>query len=345
MCKALQTTRAKIEKSSDGTVVKTEDTFLDFTEKGIKFTHVKGIFKCEQCGKKLKTRFTAKIHVFSHTKERPFSCKNCGQCFSHRSTLVNHRKIHKEPEFQCPNCLAWFARKANLKRHLRVVHKASEDIINRAMPKAKPGPRRKTPRRDLNFAPLHGVAYRGKLVPPISFDEDRSLGLSSHSQINPLRGDPTLRRFNPRLPGKSRESNYEFNQNSLTDHFGDNTQLRQPARDVLGAPPAPNTSPDLPQNWFDLPKRESEYRPTPPSYVALPPSIPLPPYEDPFSNVCLFPIQSKINDVDMLSDFEDSEFLQMDPKESADMGKESTPELEKSGNVADFENLFIPWTE
>jgi len=176
----------------------TEDE-TSFTEKGIRFTFLPESrhFKCGSCSKVLKTRFTAKIHTYSHTKEKPFKCPNCPMSFSHRSTLVNHKKIHKKPEFQCPQCLAWFVRKANLKRHLRVVHKSSEENINKSIPKAKPGPRRKIPSmsRDLSFVKIRDIStpvnppYRDPgrhtqqqrmkvapprvhLLPPVSFAED-----------------------------------------------------------------------------------------------------------------------------------------------------------------------------
>lgn len=196
-----------------------------FTEKGILFTFLPDSrhFKCGSCGKVLKTRFTAKIHTFSHTKEKPFKCKECSQSFSHRSTLVNHKKIHNKPEFQCPQCLAWFVRKANLKRHLRVVHKTSEEKINRSIPKSKPGPRRKQPSvsRDLKFVKIRDIStpldppyriskpqsqqQRVHLLPPVSFAEDpivpQALPIPNHFavlQAQKMRQRPRKRKLPPK---------------------------------------------------------------------------------------------------------------------------------------------------
>jgi len=318
-----------------------------FTEKGIKFTFQPDTrnFKCGQCGKFLKTRFTAKIHVFSHTKEKPFKCPFCPQSFSHRSTLVNHKKIHSEPEFQCPNCLAWFARKANLKRHLRVVHKVSAEDINKSIPKAKPGPRRKQPRvsRDIRFVPgnfqdmrfcdttmsngtfrFHQPSlpqyHRGELLPPVSFAEDAVV-----SQVLPPQNDSVK-------PGRyiARPQPHELRQQ--LPHEGQQLQRGDPSkpvklcmlsdmkpahhqaiRKVQGAHGTP-TMISSNSNQVSLEFDNSEY--VVPGLVVytndLPPQVNLP-TSDPFMDTPLFPIVEPSTGVD-----------------------------QKNLNL---EDLFLPWTD
>jgi len=335
-------------------VIKSDESF---TEKGIKFTHnpVSGNFKCGQCGKMLKTRFTAKIHVYSHTKEKPFSCPHCNQSFSHRSTLVNHKKIHNEPEFQCPSCLAWFARKANLKRHLRVVHKVSDENIRKSIPKAKPGPRRKQPRitRDLNFAPAANVqqirfrdmtvpsstsfdyfcpappkrVYRHQeLLPPVSFAEDAVI-----QQATPV-GRFAQQGHTPRLPPPPRQAPVPkpFPSSARSDEKpvklcvlsdmnpGHHHTIRR-VQNNHG--PATISSANLTpsSSHVNLEFNDSQY--IVPGFTSLPP--PVEPHVDPFMDTPLFPIVHP----------------DVNSNKESELGHNNLQAPDLS-----FEDLFLPWT-
>jgi len=334
-------------------VIKVDDSF---TEKGIKFTHnpVSGNFKCGQCGKMLKTRFTAKIHVYSHTKEKPFSCPHCSQSFSHRSTLVNHKKIHNEPEFQCPSCLAWFARKANLKRHLRVVHKVSDENIRKSIPKAKPGPRRKQPRipRDLNFAPAANVQQirfqdmtmpsstsfdyycpappkmvyrRQELLPPVSFAEDAVIQQATPPRLQQATPPRFAQQAHqplippPSIPSQVRTHVAHSNGKPvklcvLSDMNPAHHHAIRRVQNDHGPATISSSS-----SHVNLEFDDSQY--IIPGFTSLPP--PVEPPVDPFMDTPLFPI--------------------VHPDMNSNRGSEIDNDKLQSSDLS-FEDLFLPWT-
>lgn len=108
-------------------------------------THEKR-YPCNECGKYFRTNVDLKIHMRSHTNERPYVCEveviffflkiflfsfsfflkknfsfqNCGKAFKTSSAVVNHRAIHSSIKaFHCSHCSYKGATKANLKIHFR----------------------------------------------------------------------------------------------------------------------------------------------------------------------------------------------------------------------------------
>lgn len=80
------------------------------------------VYRCNQCGKVFKTRYTLSIHLKmpDHTQNRPFVCNICGKGFRLSSTLCRHKIIHtdKKPH-KCPSCGKCFNRSSTLKTHMR----------------------------------------------------------------------------------------------------------------------------------------------------------------------------------------------------------------------------------
>lgn len=86
--------------------------------------------ECIYCGKKLNSNYQRIEHERTHTKEKPFLCKVCGQQFGALSTLNRHHSTHTVASHQCSVCLKLFRQKSSLKRHIKTHSEYSYNRIS-----------------------------------------------------------------------------------------------------------------------------------------------------------------------------------------------------------------------
>ncbi len=57
-------------------------------------TDVKKPFSCSQCGNSFTRKTSLKDHMLIHTGEKPFSCSQCGKSFTLKGQLKRHLVSH-----------------------------------------------------------------------------------------------------------------------------------------------------------------------------------------------------------------------------------------------------------
>lgn len=78
----------------------------------------RGRYVCKECGIRASTSGKLRIHLRTHTQERPFQCAVCAARFRQRSVLKVHEFMHtKESVHRCGGCNSCFATKSLLVRH------------------------------------------------------------------------------------------------------------------------------------------------------------------------------------------------------------------------------------
>ena len=76
--------------------------------------------ECDVCEKRFSRAGYLKIHMCTHTNEKPYECDVCEKCFRQSQHLKIHMRIHtNEKQYKCVVCEKRFRTSSHLKVHER----------------------------------------------------------------------------------------------------------------------------------------------------------------------------------------------------------------------------------
>ncbi|XP_061526948.1 oocyte zinc finger protein XlCOF6.1-like [Phycodurus eques] len=87
---------------------------------GLEYPTENAHLTCPRCDETFGTKYTLRVHMRTHTGEKPFSCSFCSKTFSQKVKLITHARTHTgQKPFSCSVCNKSFRDHSALVQHER----------------------------------------------------------------------------------------------------------------------------------------------------------------------------------------------------------------------------------